>query len=248
MNQRMPYQGVLQIFQYNRPFYVRTLAGAGAAIAASFWLPVPLGAFIIIATAIAAFWTCSSLLVSHYVYDRSPLYSLRWLNGCLSRPPVRWMNIHAGLDETSSAIASIFPESVGQTLDIFDARVMTEPSIQQARTVSNAPAANADWRALPAPDRQFDAAFLIFTAHELRQRDARARLFQEIARILHADGELILVEHLRDWANFLAFGPGFLHFLSRRTWHEAAHAAGFSIGSQLAVTPFVNVFVLRRPS
>jgi hypothetical protein len=55
-----------------------------------------------------------------------------------------------------------------------------------------------------------------------------------------------VVEHLRDWANFLAFGPGFLHFLAEQAWQQAAAAGGLRIEKRLRVTPFVNVFVLRK--
>lgn len=243
---RAPYQGVLQIFHYNQPFYVRTLGAVAVAGAVSLWVPSALKALLLLACGIAVFWTCSSLLVSHYVYDRSPLYSLRWVNGLLSRPPARWINIHAGLDETSGIIASIFPGSTGQTIDIYDPREMTEPSIGQARHIAHAASPTADWRALPAADNDFDTVFLIFAAHELRHHEARVKFFQEVARVLLPTGEVILVEHLRDWSNFVAFGPGFLHFFSGSTWRHAAEAAHLSIRQRRTITPFVHVFVLRR--
>jgi SAM-dependent methyltransferase len=243
---RAPYQGLVQIFQYNRPFYIRTLAGVMAAILLSMWLPPVLRALLLPASGAAAFWSCSSLLVSHYVYDRSHFYRLYWLPACLSRPPARWINIHAGVDETSLTISSMFPGSEGQVVDIYDPCEMTEPSIAQARRLAAAPSASADWRALPAPDQAFDAAFLIFAAHELRHHEARVQLFHEIFRVLRRGGELVLVEHSRDWANFLAFGPGFLHFFSKRAWQNAADAAGFPIRQHHTLTPFVHVFVLGR--
>lgn len=243
---RAPYQGLLEIFQYNQPFYVRTLAAVAVAAAASMWLPSTLRSFLLLGCGIAVFWTCSSLLVSHYVYDRSPLYSLRWLRGMLSRPPERWMNIHAGVDETSAAIASIFSASTGLTVDIYDPREMTEPSIGQARLKKQAASPTADWRALPANGNQFDTVFLIFAAHELRRHEARVMLFREVLRVLHPAGEAILVEHLRDWPNFTAFGPGFLHFFSRSAWRRAAEAAGLHIRECRSITPFVHVFVLER--
>jgi SAM-dependent methyltransferase len=243
---RAPYQGLLQIFNYNRPFYMRTLSAAIATVILSVWLPIALRAPLLLAAGAAVFWTCSSLLVSHYVYDRSTFYTLLWLHDCLSRSPARWINIHSGIDETSLAIASMFPSSEGQIADIYDPREMTEPSIERARRLAAATLAATDWRALPAPDQEFDTAFLIFAAHELRHHEARVRLFREIARVLRIGGELVLVEHSRDWANFLAFGPGFLHFFSARTWQNAANAVDLPIRLHRTVTPFVHVFVLRR--
>ena len=245
---RTPYQGLLQIFQYNRPFYVRTLGSVAVAAVLSGWLPSPLRALLLLACGIAVFWTCSSLLVSHYVYDRSALYSLRWLHGLLSRPPARWINIHAGLDETSGSIASVFPGSTGQTIDIYDPQEMTEPSIGNARHIAQAASPTADWRSLPAADRHFDAVFLIFAAHELRHHEARVKFFQEVARVLRPTGEVVLVEHLRDWSNFAAFGPGFLHFFSGSAWRHAAEAAHLRIRQRRTITPFVHVFVLQRKS
>jgi len=243
---RAPYQGLLEIFRYNQAFYVRSLAAVAVAAVVSVWLPSALRSLLLLACGSAVAWTCSSLLVSHYVYDRSPLYSLQWLSGLLSRPPADWINIHAGIDETTGIITSIFPGSTGQTVDIYDPEEMTEPSIGQARHITQAHSPTADWRALPAADHDFDAVFLFFAAHELRHREARVKFFQEVARVLRPTGEVVLVEHLRDWSNFAAFGPGFLHFFSGSTWQEAAEAAHLSIRQRCTVTPFVHVFVLSR--
>ncbi len=86
----------------------------------------------------------------------------------------------------------------------------------------------------------------MFAAHELRRHEARVQLFRELARVLRPGGEVALVEHLRDWANFLAFGPGFLHFFSKRSWRRAADAAGLQVRTDWSMTPFVHVFMLRR--
>jgi len=245
---RTTYQGLRQIFNYNRPFYVRTVSGVIAIVILSAWLPLALRALLLIAAGAALFWTVSSLAVSHYVYDRSAFYTLGWLPGCLSRPPARWINIHSGIDECSPGIASMLPGSEGQIVDIYDPYEMTEPSIEYARRLTAVSSLTADWRALPAPDQQFDAAFLIFAAHELRDHTARVQLFREVARVLRAGGELVLVEHSRDWANFLAFGPGFLHFFSERTWRNAGNAARLPRRLHRTLTPFVHVYVFGRQS
>jgi SAM-dependent methyltransferase len=243
---RTRYHGLAQIFNYNRPFYLRTAAGAMSAILLSLYAPAPLRLGIMFAAGIAVFWACSSLLVSHYVYDLSALRRFYWLPGCLSRPPRRWIHLHAGVDESSLAISAMFPGSEGQILDIYDPRKMSEPSIKRARRAAGASSAAVGWQTLLASDDDFDTAFLIFAAHELRHHEDRVQLFRELTRVLRDQGELVLVEHLRDWANFLAFGPGFFHFFSKRAWEAAANLAGLRIGLHRTVTPFVHVFVLRK--
>jgi len=243
------------ILRYNHRFYSFTLAGTAAAALIASQTPPGWRAPLWACVGVALYWVCSSLAVSHYVYDRSPLCQMRWLADCLSRPPRRWLSIHAGLDGAGRALYELFPSAQGSVLDIYDSQEMTEPSIAAARRIHSAgqeQSTPADWRALPIADHAVDAVFLIFAAHELRRQEARAQFFREVGRVLrmpspHEDGgELVLVEHLRDWKNFLAFGPGFLHFFSRRSWRRAASAAGLEVRAERAVTPFVRVFVLGR--
>lgn len=234
------------ILRYNRRYYAAALAVIVVAAAAGRSLSQPWRTLVLAAAMPAAWWLVSSLLVSYHIYNRSPLYSLRWLHTCLSAAPRRWLNLHAGLDETSHRLMALFPSAEGRTVDIYDPREMSEPSIAEARRLATAPrhAESADWSSLPLPDHQLDAAFLIFAAHELRHEPARVRLFREIARVLRPGGELVLVEHLRDWSNFAAFGPGSLHFFSERVWQRAADAACLRRKQRISLTPFIRVFVL----
>jgi len=245
---RRPYQGVLQILQFNWRSYIATSACAGVALLAIPSLPPPGRVGLTLFAAPALFWMASSLLVSHYVYDRFPHYNLNWISRALSRTPRRWINIHCGLDETSGLLEAIFPDATGQVVDIFDSRVMTETSIRQARRVNGGaiPASPARYNDLVFSAESFDAAFCIFAAHELRLHHQRVKLFQEIARILVPGGEVVLMEHSRDGWNLLAFGPGFLHFFSRRTWRKTAADGGLVLRSEFSMTPFVRVYILRR--
>jgi hypothetical protein len=228
-----------QIWQYNRRFYLSTLAGLPVVCLITAWLPMWMRLILLTGVAMAVFWMAASLAVSHYVYDRSPLYTFEWL-----APPTSAAIVHAGLDQCSEPLRKRFPQASFRVFDIFDQREMTEPSIARARAITPGPGSeSASWRSLPAASGEFDAVYVIFAAHELRRRGARIALFRELARVT---GRLVLMEHLRDLPNFLAFGPGFLHFMPRSEWLLAANAAGFRRESEFAITPFVRVFTFRK--
>ncbi|MEA2602616.1 MAG: hypothetical protein QOF89_3608 [Acidobacteriota bacterium] len=248
---RSPYHGMLQILHYNRPMYVRAVAVSLATILAVALLPIPRLLVVLALAGVAAglLWSASSLLVSHWIYDRSPLSQWDWLARLLPAAPHHWASLHAGLDETFGALARIFPAEGGTVLDFYDPAEMTEPSIVRARRLSlDRTATPADFRALPLADASQDAIFLIFAAHELRRPDSRRRFFLEIARTLAPGGRAVLVEHLRDRQNFLAFGPGFLHFFPHREWLRLAASADLAVREDFRITPFVAVLVLEKHS
>jgi SAM-dependent methyltransferase len=246
--QRGAWQGMLQILAFNGRFYLATVLGVGVVLGVLPFLPFALRVAVILGAAPALYWLVSSLVVSHYVYDRYPMYDLHWIAGVLDRAPRRWIDLHCGLDEFSLLLKELFPQAEGQVVDIFDESTMTEESIRRARALvrSVSPAVQARYDALPFEDCVFDAAFALFAAHELRRSEERLRLFREVARVLAPGGEFVVMEHARDWRNFLAFGPGFLHFFSRRAWRRMAEEAGLARRAEFKRTPFVRVYVLRR--
>lgn len=249
---RRPWQGALHILQFNWSTYLAAAAAIGATLYCAAYLPLAARAVVLACAAIALGWMASSLLVSHYVYDLSPLYDFSWLARALAHAPRRWINVHSGWDETSGRLTSIFPGAVGEAVDLFDPAIMTEPSIRRARRMSprqvnrKIPATPARYDNLPFEDASVDTAFAIFAAHELRLHSQRVGLFKEIERVLTKGGEFVLVEHARATSSFLAFGPGFLHFFSRREWRSTAADARLEVRSEFAITPFVHVAIMRR--
>ena len=245
---RRPFQGVWQIVRYNWPFYVAGFAACvfGATVLQLFAWPKVLSILGWLGVAIGAWWLLASLLVSYWVYDVSPLYTWRWLPGLMTKTPTNWANIHSGLDESSLALREIFGGN-NVTIDIYNAAEMTEPSIARARRITPAlvEAISADYRHLPFNDNALDAIFLIFAAHEIRDESSRELFWRELHRVLESGGTVVLVEHLRDLANFAAFGPGFWHFLPRAEWLRLFRGARFSVQSETRLTPWVRVWVLQ---
>jgi hypothetical protein len=86
----------------------------------------------------------------------------------------------------------------------------------------------------------------LLAIHELRSETERGLWFAEAKRCLRPDGRVVLVEHVRDMANFIAFGPGFVHFHSRADWRRCWETAGFHLADEFCVTPFIRIFVLGK--
>ena len=245
-----PFAGVIKIIRFNIQFYVISLVALVLVIGilATNLLPIWLERLVCLGAVVTGFWTLSSVLVSWYVYDFAGVTRWAWMPAQLHNVPQKWVNVHAGLDESTAALKKLFPASEGSVIDIYDPAEMTEPSIARARRMYPAtePFAIGTFDHLPLPDRERDEVFLLFAAHEVRQPDRRGQLLRESSRVLKSDGRVVLVEHLRDWPNFLAFGPGFLHFHSRRTWRNNVREAGLQIERESTITPFVHCFFLRK--
>lgn len=244
--------GAVRIFLYNWPTFVLTWSGAFVVLAAlalgALKLPTAL-AWLVGAGALGALlWSFTSLLVSYYVYDRSPLASGVWLRALLPIGRVdSWAAIDAGLDAEVD-LDDVMPGTCVARLDIFDGVVVRAPSVQRARRLTprahHAVAANV--RALPLVDASCDVVTAVFAAHEVRDTGAREALFAEVKRALKIGGRLLIVEHLRDVPNFLAYGPGCAHFQPRAEWLRLADVTGLRVAVEMRVTPWVMALALEK--
>jgi len=239
--------GARRIFFYNWPIYVGTWLGALTLGALATRFPVS-WAWVGEAAAFAAVaWSLASLAVSHYIYDRSELVAGGWVAPMLPGAVQTWIAIHAGLDGEIDW-ATAMPGTCAARLDIYDAGQMNAGSIRRARrrTPAGQAATPASLSAFPIASAACDAVVVAFTAHEIRDLGARERFFGEVARVLRPGGRMLLVEHVRDFFNFAAFGPGFLHFLARGEWLRLAGVARLAVAAERRVTPWVVALALEK--
>jgi ubiquinone/menaquinone biosynthesis C-methylase UbiE len=242
---RRNFQGVLNILSFNRHYYY---FGLGAIcmlfISRHFinWSPV---AFWLV---IAAFLygLIMPLIVSAYVYDFSGYYNMDWLKKVITKEeqPKLMVNINAGFDETSFLIKNRFPDTELKVFDFYNETQHTEPAIKRARKVSLVypDTRSIASRLIPLNDGSVDVVFLLSAAHEIRSHQEKIAFLKECNRLCKPGGKVIMVEHLRDFPNFLAFSVGFTHFFSRSTWKDAFKRAGFNSFQEIKFTPFMSVF------
>ncbi len=183
------------------------------------------------------------------MYDRSDLYRWKWLGRVLGGAKIkRAIFCHAGFDEASESLRVHFPEVDWVVLDHYDEARMSEPSIQRARrlyppTSETLAAAFDRW---PTDDKSADAVLGLLAIHELRSEDERAAWFAEARRCLRPGGRVVVAEHTRDAVNFLAYGPGFLHFHSVASWRRSWERGGLRMAESFRVTPWIRIFILTR--
>ena len=190
--------------------------------------------------------TFTSLLTSFYIYDLSGLYKLDWLNGLQHKNGQIMLNIHAGFDETSALLQRKFPAAELKVFDFYDPDKHTEVSIRRARK-AYPPFPNTQTirtHHLPLPTHSVNCIFLILAAHEIRDPSERTAFFNELKRILKPTGEIVVTEHLRDTANFLAYNLGFFHFHSKKTWLQTFRSAQLRVKQEVKINPFITTFVL----
>lgn len=245
---RKPLQGVYNILRFNWHFYVLAIVATAVLRCIGIYSPT-FQSLTWLVIVLITFSTIISLLVSMYVYDFSNFYQLNWLNQAAEiRKESKLLNIHAGFDESSALLQNKFPESSLQVFDFYNPIQHTEISIKRARKAyPEFPGTRQiTTTSLPLADQSVDHIFLILAAHEIRDESERILFFKELSRVLKANGSIIVIEHLRDSFNFLAYNIGFFHFLSASTWKNTFVKAGLTTTTQSKITPFLTSYSLTK--
>lgn len=245
---RKPLQGVYNILRFNWHFYALAIVAIAVLRCIGIYSPT-FQSLTWLVIVLITFSTIISLLVSMYVYDFSNFYQLNWLNQAAEiNKGSNLLNIHAGFDESSALLQSKFPESNLQVFDFYNPIQHTEVSIKRARKAyPEFPGTRQiNTTSLPLADQSVDHIFLILAAHEIRDESERILFFKELSRVLKANGSIIVVEHLRDSFNFMAYNIGFFHFLSASTWKSTFSKAGLIIKTQGKITPFLTSYSLTK--
>jgi len=243
---RKPFQGVGNIIRFNWQYYILSVIAIVVLLLISNNLTASFRAATIVSIFLIIIANLISLSVSFFIYDLSSLYKLTWLDRLKTGSKI--ININAGFDETSNLLKSKFTNSDLIVLDFYDPTKHTEVSIKRAR-MAYPPFPNTRQTSttyLPLLDNSADNVFAFLSAHEIRNDEERVSFFKELNRVLTATGQVIVTEHLRDTANFLAYNIGFFHFHSKSTWLKTFQLAGFKVADEIKITPFITTFILDK--
>lgn len=157
-----------------------------------------------------------------------------------------WLNLTTGFDDSTGWLRITAP-GAGTAIDVFDPTRRHAAALGRAR--SSFPPPGPPVRIADLTDTiqpaSVDIVFLLMSAHETHGHD-RAALFAAAHRALVAGGRVVVVEHLRDLANILAFGPGAWHFSGRGDWIASAAGAGLELLDERRLDPWVTGFVFGR--
>jgi SAM-dependent methyltransferase len=242
---RKKFQGVFNILSFNRHFYIFGII-AMTLIIVSHQIFNWSGLLYLITIFAFLYGLIMPLIVSAYVYDYSGYYNFKWLKSLNieDSDTKQILNINAGFDETSFIIKNIFPKSDLKVFDFYNAERHTEPAIIRARKVSLVYPGTQQItsNSIPLKDCSVDIIFLLSAAHEIRSQEEKIQFLKECHRLCKQNGKVIMVEHLRDFPNFLAFTIGFTHFFSKKVWKKAFEKAGFSSFAETKITPFMSIF------
>lgn len=245
---RKPFQGVWNIIRFNWQFYVLAIVSTVVLLLLRNNFNAALRAASDILVVLIIGSTLISLVVSCYIYDFSNLYTLSWLDTLPIKGNHKIVNINAGFDETSNLLKSKFANSELLVFDFYDPAKHTEVSIKRARKAyppfpNTQQVKPAD---LPLKANSADKIFAILSAHEIRNEEERKSFFKELRRVLSPTGQIIVTEHLRDAANFLAYNIGAFHFHSKASWLKAFQSSGLRVAEEIKITPFITTFILDK--
>jgi SAM-dependent methyltransferase len=244
----MAFTGAAKIVRFNWPWYAGVVAlDAAAAIALATGTITGQAAGRIVAGLVAAnFWMIASLVVSHYVYDRSGVATGAWLASIEPASVRRAAVFHGGLNEAAPAVARFLPLTDVRNFDFYDRSAAGSASLERARARVDRESEPIGTGPIPLEDGSLDLGLVVFSAHEIRRDEDRAAFFADLARTLAPGGRVLVVEHLRDAWNLIAYGPGAFHFLPASAWKRSFSGGRLAIVRQAACTPLVRVFELGR--
>lgn len=235
------FPGMFNIFEYDfgyswpipYGFTIPLAIGMALALLAAWrrwrpWVNVLAGTIVV--------WSAASLYVTNVTWG---------INRPMTLPTAQFLeegtghvlDVGAGSGRAAVGVLLARPQATVTALDLYDgyygiddntpARFMRNARIAGAG--GRADARQGDVREMPFADSTFDAVVSSYMIDHLR-RDDRPKALQEVARVLKAHGEFLLLIVNTDWWTWLVSPPMAHHFKpDAARWRAELNQAGFTV-------------------
>jgi|TARA_B110000259_G_scaffold184602_1_gene231970 ubiquinone/menaquinone biosynthesis C-methylase UbiE len=243
---RKPFQGILNIIRFNWHLYIIAIVLVVLIIFVKNFTNTTLKMFLQIVGILISITVFASVSISYYVYDLSGFYRFDWIKK--DQRKISIVNINAGFDETSELLKKKFENSNFTALDFYNPYKHTEISIKRARKQYPPHEKTKEIKTskIDLEGNSIDKVFVILSAHEIRNNEERILFFCELNRILKPKGQIVVIEHLRDLSNFIAYNVGAFHFHSKSTWLNNFNNSNLKLVTEIKSTPFISIFILEK--
>lgn len=187
-------------------------------------------------SAVIIVWSVAALYVTNVVWGINRPMTLP-TERFLESGSGRVLDVGAGSGRAAVGVLLARPRTTVTALDIYDGYMGIEDNtparfMRNARIAGAADRAEAlvgDAREMPFADGSFDAAVSSYMIDHLG-RDGRIKALHEVARVLKAHGEFLLLIVNTDWWTWLVSPPMAHHFRpDAARWRAQLHEAGFDV-------------------
>ena len=193
-------------------------------------------AWVTVLSAVIILWSAAALFVTNVVWGLNKPMALP-TERFLQSGPGRVLDAGAGSGRAAVGVLLARPQATVTALDIYNgyygiddntpARFMKNAQIAGAGT--RADARVGDVREMPFADGTFDAVVSSYMIDHL-PRDSRLTALHEVARVLKAHGDFLLLIVNADWWTWLVSPPMAHHFRpDAARWRAQLDQAGFTV-------------------
>lgn len=233
--------GVGRVVLFNWPKYVAAVLVLALGVTAARLSHGPVRLAMVFVCVLIIYGMVASLLATWWVYDhRAQRLYQRIADQRHGTAP--WVLVHAGFDESHGRLHAL----LGPPAHHFD----IGPSSDRSRSLSRAHALSGRngvpvTGILPMGDATVGLVVVLFGIHELHSDSDAVALLHELNRVTVGDGSVVIVEHLIDVPNVVAYGLAAWHFSTGGRWRHAVTSAGMHMKSATRIGGLVTVMVAR---
>jgi SAM-dependent methyltransferase len=193
-------------------------------------------AWVAVTSAVIIVWSAAALFMTNVTWGINKPMTLP-TDRFLEAGSGRVLDVGAGSGRAAAGVLLARPGATVTALDIYEGYMGIEDNtparfmrnMQIAGVAARAEARTGDAREMPFADASFDAVVSSYMIDHLGG-DGRIKAMHEIARVLKAHGDFLLLIVNTDWWTWLVSPPMAHHFRpDAARWRAQLHGAGFDV-------------------